>query len=374
MITDSEQDSQTLEQEAPPPAPVTVDLDKNEVVEEPASETPPAPKPRTMPRPQARIQELTHERDQERNYNVQLQNELAAARREAAEAKAGRENAERVGMSNYVQQVKSEITAAKQELTAAKTSGNPTAEVDAQERLARAAAAATDVEAWEIAEKRKAAAPQPQQQQQPQQPQQRVQEPPPLSEPVRDFVVAQKWFHPVLVGDDGRPVRTPQGQMIQNPEYDEDMHDAAMLVHKQIAREIRLGKLPKDFVETPEYFSRITEDVAGRFPDAFEGGEQEPEPQTQRRTPPMAQTRQPVAPASRNSMPGNTRTNGTKLTLDGEQAELVRSLVDNGTMRYPRNHPDVNKRGQKMEYKDAYLKYAQEYKTDQAGRSGNQNQ
>ena len=56
------------------------------------------------------------------------------------------------------------------------------------------------------------------------------------------------------------------------------------------------------------------------------------------------------------------------MRLDGEEAALVRSLVDSGTMIYPRTHSDAAKRGQKMSYDDAYLKYAIEKKADQANR------
>ena len=52
------------------------------------------------------------------------------------------------------------------------------------------------------------------------------------------------------------------------------------------------------------------------------------------------------------------------MRLSGEQAELVRSLVDNGTMIYPRNHSDPAKAGKKMSYPDAYVKYANEIKNN----------
>ena len=57
------------------------------------------------------------------------------------------------------------------------------------------------------------------------------------------------------------------------------------------------------------------------------------------------------------------------MKLDGEEAALVRGLVDNGTMIYSRTHSDASKRGQKMSYEDAYVKYAREKQADTENRS-----
>jgi len=196
---------------------------------------------------------------------------------------------------------------------------------------------------------------QPQQQQAPQY------VPPP--EPVRNFMVENQWFSAVQLDDAGNPIKGQNGQFMQNPNYDEDMHDEAMTEHRRIQRDMRLGHLPKDFLETPEYFERIKTRVAQTFPDAFEG-EEEQTPAPRPRTPPMAPSRQPVAPTQRQSQPGTPAKNGSKMKLDGEQADFVRRLVDNNTMVYPRNHPDATKRGQRMSYDDAYVEYAKKLQSD----------
>lgn len=361
-----------------PPAPVDVDIESGEVT--PAAETPapntPAdqtPQARSKPRPQARIQTLTHERDSWQGTAQRLEHELADARRQAAEAMLAREQAERAGMENLVQRTKAEVIAAKAALKQAKDSGDSDAEVEAQTRLARAAAEEADADAW-VATQPKAGQQQTQQQQ-PQQ-QQRQQQPDvqPISGAVRDFISDNPWFSVVQMGSDGRPLTDQSGRLVQNPNYDEDMHDVALTEHKKIAREVRLGTLPKEFVESPEYFQRIASRVATEFPDAFEDGEEAPVvPAPRPRTPQMSPTKQPVAPTSR-QIPGQSAPRaGSKTRLSGEEAELVRSLVDNGTMRYGRDAQDAAKRGQKMSYEDAYVKYARERKSDQDSR-GNQNQ
>ena len=96
-----------------------------------------------------------------------------------------------------------------------------------------------------------------------------------------------------------------------------------------------------------------------------DGEEEEEAPAAPRpRTPPMSPSRQPVAPTQRQSQPGTPPKQGTKMNLDGEQADFVRRLVDNGTMIYPRTHPDADKRGKKMSYNDAYVEYAKKLKAD----------
>lgn len=350
-----------LPDENQPPQPITVDLDSGDV----AQPEPEAPRPQAKPRPQARIQNLTHERDQARGYADQLQRELQQARGEATRERAAKEQAERAGMENYAERVKGEVNSAKQALKAAKEANNTDAEVEAHAALARASAAESDVDAWRAGQPAQQPA---QPQQQPQQ-QPRQQAPPiqPLSDPVRDFVQENNWFNPVQIGSDGRPViDRATGRPIVNPDYDEDLHDAAMLVHKKIAREIKAGRLNEDFVETPEYFARIQNEVAEQFPDAFDGA-LDPAP-SRSRTPPMTPSRQPVAPASRSAIPGQNggRQSANKIVLSGEERQFVDGLVANGTLRYPRTHPDATKRGQKMESKDAYVEYAKRAQTERA--------
>lgn len=362
------------DRDAPPP-PVDVDIDSGQVTEvatppPPAAGEPP-PQQRVKPRPQARIQTLTHERDSWQGTAQRLERELGDARRQAQEAQAAQAQAERAGMENLVQRTKAEVVAAEAALRQAKESSDTEAEVKAQTRLARAAAEEADADAWVATQPKPG-----QQQQQPQQPQQpqqqRQPEVQPASGPVRDFMTDNPWFSAVQMGSDGRPL-VNNGQLVQNPDYDEDMHDAAMMEHKKIQREIRLGSLPQNYVESPEYFQRISTRVATEFPDAFESAEPPPPPAPKPRTPQMAPSKQPVAPSSRQVPGQQPQRQASKMRLDGEEAALVRSLVDNGTMRYPHSHQEADKRGQKMSYDDAYVKYAREKQADQASR-GNSNQ
>lgn len=359
-----------------PPAAVDVDIENGQVseVQPPAAAAAPAAQPpRSLPRPQARIQNLTHEVATWQNTAQRLEQELVQARRQAQEANAGREQAERVGMENLVQRTKAEMVSAKAALKQAKDAGDSEAEVEAQARLARAAAEEADADAWTATQPKAGAQPQqqPQQQQQPQpQQQQEVQ---PVSGAVRDFIADNSWFSVVKMGQDGRPMKDQSGRFIQNPDYDEALHDAAMLEHKKIAREIERGTVAADYVESPEYFQRIANKVAAEFPDAFEADEQAETPPPKPRTPQMSATKQPVAPTTRQVPGAQPARQGSKMRLDGDEAALVRNLVDNGTMIYPRNHQDSAKRGQKMSYDDAYVKYAREKQADAPNRN-NQNQ
>lgn len=347
-----------------PPAPVDVDVEGGTAADVPADAPPPPPEqqqPRTKPRPQQRIQTLTHERDQWQTAASRLEAELATARHEAAEARTGREQAERMGMENLVARTKAEVASATAALRAAKDVQDANAEVEAQKRLARAVAEEADADAWTAANPKQ----EPQQRQQPQQqqPQQQQYQPPAaLSGPVRDFMSENQWFSAVEMGNDGRPVLDQSsGRPISNAAFDPEMHDTAMLEHKQIQRAVRTGKLPQDFIESPEYFERIRNRVATEFPDEFDAPDTNNEPPPPKpRTPPMRDAKQNVAPSNRQVPNQAPQKSGTKLRLDGEQAALVRSLVDNGTMLYPRNHSDHNKAGKRMSYEDAYVKYARE--------------
>lgn len=351
-----------------PPAPIDVDVEggtatevtpETPPVQRQAGETPPA---RTKPRPQQRIQTLTHERDQWQTTAQRLEAELTRARQEAAEAHVGRAQAERAGMENLVQRTKAEVSSATAALRAAKDAQDANAEVEAQKRLARAVAEEADADAWTAANPRQD--PQQPQQRQPQQqqPQQQVQQPQALSGPVRDFMTENPWFSVVQIGNDGRPVvDQASGRAVSNSAFDPEMHDAAMIEHKKIQREVRTGKLTQDYIESPEYFERIRSRVATEFPDEFEQeAEEEAPPPPKPRTPPMKDARTPVAQSSRQVPTQGAPKQGTKLRLDGEQAGFVRSLVDNGTMLYPRNHSDPAKAGKKMSYEDAYVTYARQ--------------
>jgi hypothetical protein len=351
-----------------------VDVDLESGKAEDVSDDPPPQKPAAsdtpsgkppLPRPQARIQSLTHERDSIAGERDRLLHELNEARRVAAEERAARETAERAGMENLVRSTKAEVLAAEAALRAAKDAKDDEAEIAAQKRLARAVAEEADADAW-AADNQK---PTPAERQQPQPRQQQAPEFQPLAGPVRDFIAENPWFNAAQIGADGRPiVDRSTGRVVSNPDFDPEMHNIAMLEDQRIQREIRMGVLKPDFMGTPDYFERVRNRVMQETPDAFEPAEDPVEQPTRRGAPQMDAARQPVSPSNR-QIPGQSRQQqGSKMRLSGEEADLVRSLVDNGTMFYPRDHHDEKKRGQKMTYQDAYVQYAKNKQSDQASR------
>ena len=351
------------EPQDPPPQPVEVDIGEEVVVETPEAKTPP-PAPRPKPRHEERIHRIASERDEARTYAANLQRELEQSRREAAQAKADKETAERAGMTNYAARVDSDVAAAKLALKAAMEAKDDDAVVEANTALAKAMHEVGDVNAWRATQPKDGEQPQAKQPEPRQEQRQEAPQYVPPPEPVRNFMVENSWFSAVQLDDGGNPVKQ-NGQFVQNPDFDEEMHEEAMTEHRRIAREVRFGRLTKDFINSPEYFARIQDRVAKEFPDAFEGGEEEEQaPAPRSKTPPMAPARQPVAPTQRQSQPGTPPKQGTKMKLDGEQTDFVRRLVDNGTMLYPRTHSDAAKRGQKMSYDDAFVEYAKKLKAD----------
>lgn len=281
-------------------------------------------------------------------------------------------------MENYGARVKADVAAAEQEMAAALKGSDAEAIVAAQKKLARAAAAEADYDAWASSHPRQEPRQQQQQPQQQQPQQQMRQQPqmPQISEPVRNFMLENEWFNPYQIDENGMVKVDGRGQPLENPNFDPEMRDAALLRDAQIKREIRQGRKPQTFLESDEYFNDIYNHVSNAFPDAFEDLQQQPPaPPPQRpRTPPMQPSRQPVAPVQRQAMPGQQpQKQGNRVQLSGEERSFVDSLVDNGTMRYPRDHSDPNKRGQKMTKQDAYVKYAKERAADQASRGNGGN-
>lgn len=345
------------------PSPIEIDIESGEVSD---AVTPPvvapaaAPAKAAIPRPQARIRELTDEVRNAKSYAQQVEEENRRLKEENAAAKLAQQQAERAGMENYGARVKSDLESAGEELRRAKEAGDTVAEVAAQTKLAKAAAADSDVDAWRATiPKEPAAQPQAQPQQQPRQPQAPAQDNPVPPE-VFEFIQDNPWFDAVQRDTSGRPLRDNRtGQFLENPDFDPELHDAAMLIDKRIQRQIRQGTKPKDYAASPEYFQEIKDAMLTQFPEL--AGEEEPVQQPQRaKTPPMAPSRQPVAPANRSGMPGQNNGNraSSKITLTSEEVQFVNGLVDNNAMRYPNNHSDPAKRGKKMEYKDAYIDYA----------------
>lgn len=344
-----------------PPEPIEIDLESGETTEgtTPAQAADPA-KPIRRNKSSERIQTLARERDNERAMREQIEQQLVQARAEAVNARTEAAQATRSGMENYAQRVKTEADAAQNELEQAIAAGDANAQAAANRKVAKIAAAEADVDAWRASQP---AAPDPGAQPQPQpRPQPQQQDIPQVSEPTRQFFEEHAYFHPVQLGSDGRPLMDRSGRVIANPEFDENMHDAAMLIHKRIAWEIQKGKWDGQ-IESPEYFQRIAKGMQAQFPEYFEGDDAEPPPVPTRKTPPMAQARQPVAPATRTAMPGTAKPGGSKVTLSGEERQFVDSMVANGAMRYPSSHA---KAGKPMEAKDAYLEYARQSQISRA--------
>lgn len=340
----------------PVPEPITIDLETGEA-DDAAPEQQAQPEAQKQPRQKQpareRVQQALRERDAERNMREQLQRELEEARRDATTARTEAATATRTGMENYAHRVKSEADAAQSELEQALKEGDAAAIAAANRKVAKVAAAEADVDAWRASQP----ADQPQQQPhaQPQAPQQQPQMVVP-SEPTRQFFEENPWFHPLKLDEDGVPMTDRGGRPIANTEYDEDLHDAAMMIHKKIQRQVRTGKLPDDYIESAEYFAQIKSELAAQFPDDF--ADAEPAPQQRRATPPMQRAQQPVAPANRTSLPAAGRpAGGTKITLSGEERQFVDSMVANGAMRYPAGHKEA---GRPMQPKDAYLEYAKQ--------------
>ncbi len=346
-----------------PPEPIEIDLDSGEATEPPAAPVAPAaaaPKPRN--KSSERIQTLARERDAERSMREQLSQELEQARRDAAQARSDAATAMQSGMENYAQRVTSEAVSAKEAYKAALSTGDADAIADAAAKLGKVSAAEADVDAWRAQQPtgQQKPAPQAPAPQAPQQPQQQQAPPPPVE--VLDFLAENRWFDVYERNEDGTFVTDRAGRPIANPEFDEDMHDAAMILNKKIERQIRQGVLPREYQSTPEYFQQIRTEMQAQFPDAFEG-DAEPAPQPQRRTPPMAPSRQPVAPATRSSLPSAPRPGGNKVTLSGEERQFVDSMIQNGAFRYPRGHQQA---GKPMQPKDAYLEYAKQAQIQRA--------
>lgn len=341
-----------------PPQPIEVDIEAGETneVAPPAADQQQAPEPK-KPRYSARdkVQQAHRERDEARQFAQQLEQQLMQARQDAQAARAAEQAAMQSGMANYAARVASESAAAEQELQQALESGDSKAIAAANKKVAKAAQAEADVDAWKATQQQQA----PQQQQQPepqQQYQPRQQATPQLPPAITEFLVENEWFDVYKRGSDGNLIVGQNGQYVQNPAFDESMHDAAMLMHKRIEWEKRNGMWNGE-IGGPEYVARIREGMESQFPEYFNESEDEPPPVPSRKTPPMAQARQPVAPATRSSLPGQQPSNGTKITLTGEERSFVDSMVQNGAMTYPRGHA---KAGQKMAPKDAYIEYARQ--------------
>lgn len=316
-------------------------------------------KPR--PRPDKRIATLSAEKEAAVNHAAELQRQLTAERAKAAELERGKSQAE-AGTFNAIEaQKKAELDQAKQAYIQARAANNPVAEADAQELIASARAALNDVEAWKATRPAEPEQRQPPQAQ-PQPQQQRVQPPPPPDATTLGYLRENRWFLPYDYDDSGNAVvDRASGKLAANPDYDPEMHDEAILLHKKLEREYKAGRFEHP-PGTPGYFDTIADHMRDQFPDYF--GDEQPQ-QTASRTPQMQQSRQPVAPATRSGMPGqnNGTKRGDKPTLSREQAEFALSLRDAKSPGYvyPRGHA---KQGQALSDQDALYKHWQEVEKD----------
>lgn len=341
------------------------------LTEEQTREEPPPPKKKPPQRADKRVANALGERDQWRNAATDLQRQLDAERAKAQEYERGRMQAE-VGTFKAIEgQKRSELEKAKNDYTQARLANDTAAEADALERIASTRASLNDVEAWNATRQpeaeQRAEVRQPQAQPQPQPEQGRQLPPPPPDATTNEYLQDNRWFLPYQYDESGNAmVDQRTGKLEVNPDYDPDMHNEATLLHVKLTREYNKGK----FQHAPGsrgYFDEIENHMRQEFPDYF-GDDQESQEQQQpaSRTPPMQQSRQPVAPASRSGLPGqnNGTKRGDKPTLTQEQAEFARSLRDAKSPGYiyPRGHA---KAGQPMSDQDAYYKHWTEVKKDE---------
>lgn len=327
------------------------------------------------PRSQQRIQALNQRASDAEATANRLAAELAEERRQAEEARRRAHETDSKRLIDHEARWQAEERLAKRDLADAIAAQDPEKQAEANGRLAKAAAALGDIEAV------KASQPKPGEQQQQQQTQQ--QQPQHVPEPqfkqhaetVRSWITdpSNSWFsavkldnngHPVVQRDNsGRPlVRNGQYVFVPNPDFDDEMHDTAILLAKRAVR--------KGLNESQqEYWDFIEQGLDEEYGD---GQQQQQQPQQRRQPPQMQQQRQPVAGANRNALPGqqSQQRSETRMRLSGEQAAFVRQMVDQGVpgYKYPRGH---KMQGQKMTYQDAYVKYAREaQKTGDQGQGG----
>ena len=289
---------------------------------------------------------LTHERDEARGYASQLQAELERERQRASEFEAKANEASNVAMHSYAAKVESDLRDARSSLSAAIESGDPARITEASEQLASSKATMDDVEAWKKSEKSKTVE-QPRQQQAAQQ--RMAVNIPELPEPVKDWVMENRYFDSIQRDDSGGVVFDRSGRPLKNPEYDDAMHTEATLFATNLERKIADGRLNYK-VSSPEYFREVEEHMRDQFPDYFGEEEQEQPKQQPRKASPVA------SPTRSMSSGGQATGSPTKFKLTGDQLRFVKKMVDNGGgPKYPQGH---SRAFQPMNFDDAKVSYA----------------
>ncbi len=290
---------------------------------------PEKPKKRAQPR----IAKLTNER----NYYAQIAEQ---ARRELDELRSGyqkvvteRDQLNTVAMENYASSVEKELSAAKEALKRALESSDFDAQAEANVRVAQAAAAKKDIDAWREQQKSVAAKPKddaPKQEAKPQTQQQ--QQPVELPKEVQSWISRNKsWYSP------------------DSEDFDQDAHVAVTRYAAALEQQMQLeGR--DDEVNGKEYWDKIDAFVARKYPDYApqRGG-----------TPPMkgSTTVAPARGATPQPVPGQQPRSTTKIQLTSDDRKMARALVDQGALKYPHGHKQF---GQRMSYQDAEIYYAKQ--------------
>ena len=219
-------------------------------------------------------------------------------------------------MHHYGAALDAQLKSAKQALKEAEISNDADAKVEAQTNLARVAADMSAVDAW----KQQNPTPQkvaPQPQNQPQRQTQQPQNQPQMPQEMREWVDDRPWFNP------------------EAPEYDEEMHDDAVLVARRIERQFQRENRGREIGRSGAYFSAIDNEMKKMYDDYAVPGEQPRQPRTN-------SPNRTVASPSGNGLSSSNENpqvqrHGKTVTvrLTSDQRQLAHSL----TLKHPNGNP-----------------------------------
>mgnify|MGYP000940126488 CR=1 FL=1 len=301
-----------------------------------------APKPKKK-RATETISRLKNENQQITSYAARMEQELAELRQRAQSLEAKSIENERVGMEQYSARLKSDLASAEARLQKAHEEQDVKAISSATADVAKASAALADVEAWQTDFKNRQEAVKQKQAQQTTERPQTQQKAATLSEATRAWIDQNDWFNP------------------QSENFDDAAHIAVAGYASSLEGKIARGLLNYK-VESQQYWDAINEFVAKRFPEHASGyadDDEEDEPvQPTRRVPQMSKGGSPVAAVrGQQAIPGQTKQSADKVKLTSEEHGLVKQMVGNGAMLYPKGHP---KFGQRMDMTDALKTFARQ--------------
>jgi len=287
-------------------------------------------------RAQPRIAKLANERDQWAGRAQQLENELKAEREGRIKAEAKAAKSDEAAMLNYEARVQRDLDAAKAEYRAAVEQADPDKQTDANAKLAAAAAAMNDINAWKDQQKanppaaksepEKAAPDAPAKQHQTQQP------PADLPKEVKSWIAENKsWWSP------------------DSPDFDEEAHVTTMQYAAALENQYNLEGRENE-VNGKDYWDKINRFVSKKFPDYAP---------KRSGTPPMnGGSAVASSRGSTQTLPGQKQPgSSTKIPLTSDERQLARSLTDQGALKYPIGH---KLSGQRMSHTDAEIHFARQ--------------